>query len=253
MIYVDDRIGSGHYVSMLEAKGVAVQEKRLPSADLAFIGNGPGQQIMLGIEVKKPGDLVQSFMDRRLTARQIPRMARSYDICFLAIVGRMRKGKTGAIEVPSFGRRLKNGRPMPYWVELPTKLSWKQIQGVISTLRHNAKFIIIPFDRDKDFVDWVEVEYARWQRPHDSHNSHIGLRVEKPNLVDTETWMPTPPKLTTQVASLIPGIGDHTAREVGKVFSSVQELANAPVKTWENINGIGKKRAAQAYLALRGE
>ncbi len=248
MISVDPRIGSGHYVSMLSALSIPVQKKHMKYGDLAFSGYGPTAPVAVGIEVKKVGDLISSLVTKRLTAHQLPGMQRTYDVIYLAVVGRHRAGEAGAIETAKFG----------HWSEHPTRLSWGQLQGMLSSIRHCVRsesgqgVIVIPFDQDKHFIDWLVHEYAWWQREFASHSSHVGLRVEK-RLQDDSTWIPTAPTLTTQVASLLSGIGDQTAREVGKKFGSVVDLVNASVKEWGTIDGVGKKRAAQAWLSLRGE
>ena len=169
MIYVDPRIGSGHYVELLNARGVEAAKRKMQFGDIAFVGNGPGQQVMIGIEAKKPGDLISSLISKRLTARQLPGLMRTYDIIYLAILGRMKAGNTGGISTATFG----------HWSEFPTKLSWAQLQGMLSTLRHHAKVHVINFDRDEDFVTWIMIEYKRWQREWESHSSHIGLRVDQ--------------------------------------------------------------------------
>lgn len=248
MIYVDYRVGSDHYLRMFQRKGVEVERCRLSFGDVSWLGNGATGQTTIGIEVKRPFDLIQSFVSKRLTAHQIPGMLNIYEFPYLAIVGRMRRGEGGGIEVEGWDKITRRRD----WAALPTKVSWRQIQGMLLTLRHLVRVQVVNFDNDKEFVEWATTNYLWWQREWNSHRSHISLRVAD-RVTDPTAWMPVEQPLPVQVASLLPGIGNHTAISVGKKFTNLVDMVNASTSVWEKIPGVGKKRAAQAFLALRGE
>ena len=59
----------------------------LDTADLMFIGKMKGEQVKVGIELKKaPSDLMGSLRDGRLMT-QLPRLTQEYDMAYLYLIG----------------------------------------------------------------------------------------------------------------------------------------------------------------------
>jgi ERCC4-type nuclease len=46
-------------------------------------------------------------------------------------------------------------------------------------------------------------------------------------------------------------VGVELGRRIAHKFTTVQAMANAPRETWNEIKGLGEKKAAEAYLFFR--
>jgi ERCC4-type nuclease len=53
-------------------------------------------------------------------------------------------------------------------------------------------------------------------------------------------------------AAMLPGIGYHKSAVVEKHFGSIEEMATADAGTWMEIDGIGKKLAADIVRFCKG-
>lgn len=244
MILVDGRVGSGHLVKLIRNAGAPVQRIHLNSGDISMPGNGPNGPISIGIEVKKPADLVTSLVTRRLTTRQLPEMRRCYDEIILAIVGKFVASKSGGIATR---KRSATGYPIDY--EIPTTLSWRQLQGMILSLQYGHQITFREFENDVELSYWAATTYKWFSREWVDHKSHLPSHqiFHEPG----EGMLPLLPYEDLNVArfaSLIPGFGFALARKVATVFSTIEEAAKAPLEKWLAIEGIGKKKAGEAWL-----
>lgn len=239
MIVVDDRKGSGHFAPLLQARGVACEVRRLDFGDVAFPGHGPTGPVFIGVEVKRPTDLITSLISRRLTARQLPGMLRCYDECVIAVVGRTRPNETGSIS-----------EWRGQWWEIPSSLSWAQLEAMKMSLRYQAKVHFVEFEKEEYLLQWLIVAAQWWGREWTSHKSHIPTHVA---FVEDHELVPAryEPTHVSQHATLIQGIGTEIARRISHKFPTVQAMANAPREAWESIKGLGSRKAAEAYLHFR--
>ena len=245
MIVLDPRVGSGHLLASLESAGLQVERRKLDFADIAFAGNGPEGPIHIGVEVKAVGDLVSSLVDKRFTGRQLPGMIRCYERVYLAVVGRTQPGDTGGILTDRHRK----------WFEIPSSLSWEQLEGMKMSLREHQNVRIVEFDDDKTLVAWIVAVHKWWSRPWEDHKSHIAasVRMEYAPASDRISWMPPEPTNASMVAGNIPGIGLEFAKRIGDYFDNPLEMASAKREIWNNIKGLGERRAARAFLWLRSK
>lgn len=244
MILVDGRVGSGHLVKLIRNAGAPVQRIHLNSGDISMPGNGPNGPISIGIEVKKPADLVTSLVTRRLTTRQLPEMRRCYDEIILAIVGKFVASKSGGIATR---KRSATGYPIDY--EIPTTLSWRQLQGMILSLQYGHQITFREFENDVELSYWAATTYKWFSRKWEDHKSHLPSHqiFAEPG----EGMLPLLAYEATNVeriAHCIPGFGFAVAQKVAKHFRHGKEMANAELEEWLAIDGVGKKRAGEAYL-----
>lgn len=244
MILVDGRVGSGHLVKLLRNAGAPAQRVHLNSGDLSMPGNGPNGPISIGIEVMKPADLIQKLVTRRLTTRQLPEMRRQYDEIILAIAGKFVASKTGGIAVRKFS---PSGFPTLF--EIPTTLSWTQLQGMILSLQYGHHITYREFENDVELCYWAAVTYKWFSRKWEDHKSHLPSHqiFNEPG----EGMMPLMPYEATnaeRAAHCIPGFGFAVAQKVARAFRNVKEMANASLEDWQAVEGVGKKRAGEAFL-----
>lgn len=239
MIVVDDRKGSGHLAPLITAAGMPCEVRRLDFGDVAFPGHGPLGPVFIGIEVKRPTDLITSLISKRLTSRQLPGMLRCYDECIIAVVGRVRPNETGSIS-----------EWRGQWWEIPCSLSWAQLEAMKMSLRYQAKVHIVEFEREEQLVQWLVVAAQWWAREWTSHKSHIPTHVA---FADENSLVPAryDPTHVYEHATILRGIGTELARRIARKFSTVQAMANAPREAWETIKGLGTRKAAEAYLHFR--
>ena len=239
MIVVDNRVGSVHLAPLLEAAGAEVDVRRLDFGDVAIPGNGPNGPVFIGIEVKRPTDLITSLVTKRLTSRQLPGMLRCYDECVIAVVGRTRPNPTGSIS-----------EWRGQWWEIPCSLTWAQLEAMKMSLRYQAKVHFVEFNTEDVLIQWLIVAQQWWAREWVSHKSHIPTHVA---FVESDLVPAVRYELThvAQVASLIQGVGTELGRRIAGRFPTVRDMANAPREVWDTIKGMGTRKAAEAFLFFR--
>lgn len=127
ILWVDPRVGSGEFITLLNARGVNAQPATLDSGDFCFEGNGPDGKVQIGIERKALSDLVTSLRDGRLCGEatesgkggQLPRLLAAYDVCWLLVEGQWRADKQGRLF--ALGRRGENKLPGGFTEDALTK------------------------------------------------------------------------------------------------------------------------------------
>jgi len=239
MIVVDDRQGSGHLAPLIRARGEECEVRRLDFGDAAFPGHGAHGPVFIGVEVKRPTDLITSLISKRLTARQLPGMLRCYDECIIAIVGRTAPTKTGSIS-----------EWRGQWWEIPCSLTWAQLEAMKMSLRYQAKVHFVEFETESQFVQWLIVASQWWAREWTSHKSHIPTHVAFQTDADLVPARYDPTHVSMH-ATLLPGVGTELARRIAAKFPTVEAMVLAPREVWNTIRGLGPRKAAEAYLHWR--
>lgn len=224
---------------MLRKAGCEVEKRKMQYADVMFPANGPNGTVCVGIELKKPGDLVTSLVDKRYTSRQLPGMQKTFDEVVLAIVGHIQRSTTGGIAEYRMGS----------WRSIPTSMSWRQLEARKMSLRYKQGVTIVEFVNDDHFVEWIVAASEWWARPWDSHTSHIKTHVAYRTkdliapLID--------PTHSFEQANLLPGIGIETAKKISQVFMTPGDMAAASLEDWKKVPGMTTKKAGACYLWFR--
>lgn len=243
MIYVDDRQGSGSgpndITKLLSKKrNVEFEKTRLEYGDVLFEGNGPDGRISIGIEIKTIGDLVNSMTTGRLASKQLPDLTKNCDFTFLLIVGQTRENH-GLLE------ECKNN----YW--FPVKYvgrttTYTAFQSFILAIQVGFGCNILYADNLKEAVNTIVNTYRWFNKEWDSHTTlHATHDPPKPKRYATK------PTLVEEMASRIKGIGWKTAREIGRVFPTPEDMVLADVNTWLEIPGVGKTLAEKIVRQLK--
>lgn len=243
MIYVDDRQGSGagpnDITKLLSKKrNVKYEKTRLDYGDVVFEGNGPDGKIKIGIEIKTIGDLVNSMITGRLASKQLPDLTENCDFTFVLVVGQVRENN-GLLE------ECKNN----YWFPIKyggRTTSYAAYEAFLLALSVGFGCRILYANDLKESVETIVNTYRWFQKDWDSHSTlHAVHELPKPKRYATK------PTLVEEMASRIKGVGWKTAREIGGVFPTPEDMILADIDTWLHIPGVGKTLATKIVSQLK--
>ncbi len=248
-IAIDYRTGSKELVPLFLPYGIQPAITKLEFGDLAFEGNGPGGRCAVVIERKQVGELVSSIQSRRLSGHQMPGMAESYDYCYLIVEGIWRPGPDGELQIgqggfeaeSSFGGRWVRGHGRAQFL-------YRSVDNYLATLELHAGVICRRTLSPTETVAMVVDLYHWWnEKLWEGHSSHLG--VYAPAVVRKMNLSRRRVSLAEKWAMQLPGV-DTKAERVAEYFRSARVMANAGVKDWLEINGIGPVIAKGAVEAI---
>ncbi len=255
MILVDPRNGSKYnkvtekfevgegLLPLLLGKGIEVEEYSMQFADFAFEGNGENGRCLIGIERKRITDLITCIRDGRLATTQLPGLWQMYQYRFLIVEGICRPApNTGILEMLYAGKQWnppRMGPRVPMYCEMTRALTTYQLQypGLIvikSARPQETVFHILDLYHYFNSKDWDE------HRSHQAFQTDGHIEVFKASLL-------------RRVAKELTKVGWIKSRVIDKTFSSVVEMANASLKDWEAVPGIGKILARKIFDELRAD
>lgn len=248
MIFIDDRMGSKDLVNYhpLSTLGTLVH---LPSADIAFPGNGPNGSVTIGVELKKVTELLSSMNSGRLQGRQVLDMLESYDVCWLLYYGIYRPGPRPDFKLQIFKGVDKRGKEVWENYSIGSReFPYGYLEKFLMTLTA-AGFHIKHVMSISEGVNWITCLYEWWSKP---WNKHKGLNTfdNSRNIVKVP-GMNSRQLAIARVANALPvRIGYQKAVSAGKHFSSIREMINASAEEWEQVPEIGKVLARSAARAV---
>ncbi len=247
MILVDDRDGSNELIPLLPD----CVPCRLTSGDVAIPGNGPEGEVLVGVEVKKVRDLLQSMETGRLAATQLPQLLVDYNHVWLLIVGEYREGRGGRLEVKG-----SHGR---WWTHRigSREVPCGYVEGFLvelSTVGVNIKQV----HDNGAAASWISLLARWWDRDWASHKA---LKKFDRSAAAKVAGMPMDERdaewrrrdQIARAAATLPGIGWDRAQEIARTFPSIRYMSNAEIEEWVEIKGIGKVLARTAVEAINGE
>lgn len=246
---IDTRAGSVNLIRPLKKrKGSLVEPATLQYGDVAFLGNMPGRKVMVGIEYKTIGDLMQCLSTKRFVGHQLPGMLEEYGRSYLLIEGMYRAApKSGALEVYERGRWQQYGhrrwqRPMMYG-DLLGFLTSIEEAGV--KVRRAATF--------DDTVETVVALYNWWSKKWEKHSSLKAI-YDGDRIYERDTVLPVRrATFERTIAAQLPGIGWHKSARVVAALPTVLDMVTASRAEWEEIEGIGGTLSKRIHAALRGK
>jgi len=252
-IRIDGRVGSGHYLPLLNNlhPRIAIRAT-LPFGDAAFSGNGPDGRVLIGVEIKKLRDLLNSMISGRLAAHQLPGMMQSYTHSWLVIEGIWRFDyDTGVLMVPKQKSwfKHKNGGAR-VWEPLSLgnrKFSIKDIGGFLTSLQIFGGVHVHLTSTDRDTALFLWNLHRWWSKPWSAHKTPLTIRPSAPAGCSLRK-----PSLVAQVAAAIPGVGPKKAHAAAREFGTVKEMVGASVERWAGVDGVGEVIAKRVYKLLRG-
>ncbi len=242
MILLDERVGSRECLDGLRRLGADAEIAGRLDADFQFTGNGEHGDILIGIEKKTISEFLTSIRTRRLAGAQVGPMQLTYDIRYLVIEGIWRRGRdNGIVEV-------LNGK----WEAARGAFRYAEVQGFIASIEEFAGLRVWRTADEHETAAAVVDRYTWWQKEWDEHKlartiyapvaarpkqgTRASLFHSKPTLL--ECWLAQLPRI------------DARAYELAKYFESAGMLAQASIKDWIRIPGIGRKTADQIVDAI---
>ena len=236
MLLVDYRAGSDELREPLRKMGLPAESGDIP-ADIAFEGRGEkGAPVMVGIEFKKLGELVQSMRTQRLQGYQLLKMREHFQFCYLLVEGELRYDTKGQL-LKRVGRqdfkRLSGAMGVS---ELLKRLCVLQLCGGLHTIWARTRV---------DSLHWISALYRTWTDCDlDQHKSHIAI-YQAPTLAPVSEFR--------AFMSRIDGISLRKSLAIEKHFGgSIRRAVNAPKAEWLRIDGIGEILAMHVQRTLDG-
>lgn len=256
-ISLDYRTGSKELAPLFKPYGIQVETRKLDFGDLAFEGNGPQGRVSVVIERKVIADLVASMQSKRLSGHQMPGMADTYDYCYLIVEGIWRPGPDGELQTGygsfegdsgGFGGRWTGGYGN-------RRLLYRSVDNYLSTLELHAGVIYRRTLSPQETVA-VVVDLYRWwnDKLWAAHSSHLGVyapAIARPGK-GRFSLVTRQPSLAEKWAMQLDGI-DAKAQQVAAYFGSARAMANAEVKDWLEVKGVGKVIARQVVEAINAQ
>jgi len=239
MLLVDNRAGSRELVKPLRSLGLPVEETRLDSADVMFEGRGlGGVSILVGIEYKKLGELVQALRTERLQGHQLlkmrgaetPEEAPLYEFAYLLIEGSVLVDRQGYLM-----KKGKYGRPPS---RLGGSMTENELDKRLATMHRCAGLCPLWVTDQRRACAQIAAWYRTFtDRDLDQHVSHIAV-YRPPSLVPISEFR-------TFVQSL-DGISFKTSLAVERHFKgSIRAAVTASRAEWMRIDGIGPTLATR--------
>lgn len=258
VLFVDDRGGSEgreaierDLAAPLGRTGLPVEIVRLPFADLAFEGRGPGDEpVQIGIELKRIQDLTTSIRTGRLAGHQLPGLTgenAAFDLAWLVVEGQSRTDRTGRLQT-YHGRRLG-------WQVVKGGMHTSELQKTLLTLELKGGLHVRHCNLRDDTVRFIADLYHWWtDKAFDAHTSHVA--VHRPmHLQGISDFR--------EVVARLPNVGLSTSLAVEEHFqSSLRRAVTASVAEWAAVattdrNGhqrrLGTKAAERIVAFCRGE
>lgn len=225
MILVDPRSGSQDYIAPLRALGAHVEVVTLEFGDVAFYGS----KRVVGIELKKLGDMMNCITTGRFSGHQLPGLVEHYQDAYLIVEGLWRPNpEDGTLETWSRGGwcPMRLGKRTWMYRDLDSFLTTIEVKGGVRVKRTGGE------------AETTRAIYGlyQWWRDFDGHKSHLALNRTAVSAFVRPTFART-------VAAALPGVGYEKSAAIALEFPTVRAMVKAKEKDWMEIAGIGKKLA----------
>lgn len=246
---LDYRVGSGDLEAPLRALNIPVAVGTLPFGDAQIVGRGEDDRpVLVGVEIKRVGDLLQSLVDKRFTGHQLPGLLKGYEHSWLLVEGVWNPNREGNLVI--FDTKTKTWKQPP-WGDRPWK--YESLVGWLNSFAMRTK-LRIAFSGDRTgTAAWLAAQWKWWGAAWESHDSHIAMYTK--DLVDENPLVEFEATSKMYVANAIlrnrgGGIGIRKAKAASSRFDSIKTMINAPREEWEQIEGIGEVLAAKMVAEI---
>ena len=222
--------------------------------DCGFWGiSDNGGTILIGIERKKVGDICACILDGRLMHQTQIAKENGIDIFVLVAEGRIHSNsEDGLLEVPvwkSYINVAGFNRHREEWVPVRPAMTYSRFDQFLTELDYLTGVIVKRSENVRETATIIRALYDNFQTPPSKHNS-LHRIYEAPN---RDSILLTRPGLVRRVSKEFSGVGWERSRSVAERFKSVREMANADAKSWQEIDGIGKKTAEKVVREINNE
>lgn len=221
-----------------------VQSEKLDYGDVAFAGNGPDGPVLIGVEIKSPGDCVQCIQTGRFAGHQLPGLVETYHHSWLLVEGEFRPSASGIMQVRQWNKATKTWGWYDARYGQAEARSYSAFMQWLMTMEVGGGVRIARTNSRMETAAWIAAAYWWWNKPWAQHKS---LRV----MSEPEHGKFVRMTLAARMAAQIPGIGFEKAIDASTHFKTAYAMVTAEESEWQKIKGIGKKTAAVVYEALR--
>jgi ERCC4-type nuclease len=238
VITIDDREQSSIFINYLP-RGL-VQVSRLEYGDAEFIGNGLGEEpVLVGIERKAIGDLINSITSGRFAGHQLPGLLNSYNVVYLLVEGLYRPSGSGILEV----RSGKDWQPM----DRGRRWMYADLDCWLTTMEQKAGIRVRRASGPSETAAIILSIYRWWtSKDYSEHRAHLTLHRPP------ETALLRKASLVRVIAAELPNIGWVKSELVARKFHTCVDMVMADIKDWMTIEGIGRATAERIVKALYG-
>jgi len=240
LILVDERIGSREMLESIRNLGCDCELAHLNS-DFQFSGNGPDSTVLISIERKNIFDLCSSIRSNRLEGQQLGPMLLTYDINYLIVEGRWRRGHGGVLEVP-VGRE---------WRPIRGNVRYSEVTSFLVRIEQLAGIRVWRTWDEAETCAAIVDRYKWWSKEWFQHKG-AALYAEtpqRPRVGHKPEMFTKPPTLLEKWLSQLPGI-DANAFKFAEHFTSAGDMATAEESRWLRIRGVGKTTAQKVRDAI---
>jgi ERCC4-type nuclease len=236
MILIDNRVGSKELAKYFPPT-TQTAITYLAFADFAFVGNcKDNNTIMVGIERKTIGDLLDCIKSGRFTGHQIPGLMENYGRIYVVLEGIWRP-HNGSIQHYTKGS----------WSEMPRNtILYGQLLSFMASCEEFAGVRFIQTPTPQATAEAIDSLYWYWQKPYESHQSHLKFKS-----VNLELSPLTRPTTLVKVLAQLPGLGAKKAQLAAKHFGSIYDAIISLPEDWAEIPGIGKDLANKIVKTIR--
>jgi ERCC4-type nuclease len=154
----------------------------------------------------------------------------------------------GLLEVPVWGINPRTMHRAEIWQPVKPTVTYSRFDQYLTELDYLAGVIVKRSENVKETAAIIKALWLNFQTPPSEHGS-LHTIYEHPN---QGSVLLVRPNLVRRIGKELSGIGWERSRAVSEHFRSVRELANADVKEWQGIEGIGKKTAEKVVRELNG-
>lgn len=247
MILLDSRSGSivnrdaqRELQAYISRGGVKAEIGSLEFGDACFEANGPDGRMLVGIERKTVGDMLNCIDDARYSAHQRPGMKALYQVSMLMVEG-----------------VVKPDTATGYLMECIQTLTWRPYRYRSQMVRYSKLFryllsvqfagTVVVHTRDVEHTAYNITEcYHYFQKRWVDHTSL--LETQKINIPDLRVE----PSLVRKWAADLGGVGVKLSMDAERVFKTGYNLAKADETEWLQIPGVGVKRAQNIIQEVHG-
>ncbi len=237
MIYVDNRIGSKELHPLFPPGSATLTH--LKYADFSFTGHHKTGDVLVGVERKRIGDLINGMCTGRISGKQLIGMLNAYHHVYLVVEGQFRANpRNGMLEVWRRGG----------WCEYRAgsrKFMARDIWAYLNTLTMVCGLHCYYCPRDTDTVYYITALHHWWNKEYDEHRSHL-----QPHNRDSVQL--TKHSVFRRMVAQMDGIGWEKAKALDVEFDSMSELVGATQEDLMEVDGIGKGLAEGINKQLWG-
>lgn len=240
VILIDSRIGSKELIPYVRRVGCKVEEAQLEYGDACFEGNGPNGKVVIGIERKTLGDILNCIDDARYSAHQRPGMAAMYQRSILMIEGIWKPDTTSGymmslIRGINWSAFRYRSRMVPY----------NKLFRYLLSIQLTGTIVIITQDIEHTAFNICECFYY-FQKRWEDHTALLATQTL--NIPDLRIK----PSLLRRWAAQLEGIGVKNSMAAEKIFTTPYDLARGDEMDWCRIPGVGPKVAKRIVRSIHG-